>query len=74
MYKRGIRVCTGTGIGASLSTCIQNPNWYNLTTSFKEIDANCYKLGSSSGLALIKTRPLAQQYLALFTSISNQNG
>ncbi|KAH6968115.1 hypothetical protein DER45DRAFT_638422 [Fusarium avenaceum] len=28
MYKRGIRVCTGTGIGASLSTCIQNPNWF----------------------------------------------
>jgi len=28
LYKRGIRVCTGTGLGASLSTCIQNPNWY----------------------------------------------
>ncbi|KAG5657955.1 hypothetical protein KAF25_006906 [Fusarium avenaceum] len=28
MFKRGIRVCTGTGIGASLSTCIQNPNWF----------------------------------------------
>ncbi|KAM0232855.1 hypothetical protein ACHAP5_010620, partial [Fusarium lateritium] len=28
MYKRGIRVCTGTGIGASLSTCIQSPNWF----------------------------------------------
>ncbi|KAF4976238.1 hypothetical protein FZEAL_7076 [Fusarium zealandicum] len=28
MYKRGIRVCTGTGIGAALSTCIQNPNWF----------------------------------------------
>lgn len=23
IYKRGIRVCTGTGIGASLSTCLQ---------------------------------------------------
>jgi hypothetical protein len=23
LYKRGIRVCTGTGIGAALSTCIQ---------------------------------------------------
>ncbi|KAK2463143.1 hypothetical protein APHAL10511_004798 [Amanita phalloides] len=28
IYKRGIRVCTGTGIGAALSTCIQNPDWY----------------------------------------------
>lgn len=34
MYKRGIRVCTGTGIGASLSTCIQNPNWYDVTRYF----------------------------------------
>ena len=23
LYKRGIRVCTGTGLGASLSTCLQ---------------------------------------------------
>lgn len=28
LYKRGIRVCTGTGLGASLSTCLQNPDWY----------------------------------------------
>ncbi|KAL0070352.1 hypothetical protein AAF712_002540 [Marasmius tenuissimus] len=28
LYKRGIRVCTGTGLGAALSTCLQNPNWY----------------------------------------------
>ncbi|KAI0827884.1 hypothetical protein BC628DRAFT_1417997 [Trametes gibbosa] len=28
VYKRGIRVCTGTGLGASLSTCLQNPDWY----------------------------------------------
>lgn len=28
MYKRGIRVCTGTGIGAALSTCIQSKDWY----------------------------------------------
>ncbi|KAH9967880.1 hypothetical protein BC827DRAFT_1373120 [Russula dissimulans] len=28
LYKRGIRICTGTGIGAALSTCIQSPNWY----------------------------------------------
>ncbi|KAH7359288.1 hypothetical protein B0T11DRAFT_244541 [Plectosphaerella cucumerina] len=28
MYKRGIRVCTGTGIGAALSTCIQSPDWF----------------------------------------------
>lgn len=27
MFKRGIRICTGTGIGAALSTCIQSPNW-----------------------------------------------
>ncbi|TFK72520.1 hypothetical protein BDN72DRAFT_836089, partial [Pluteus cervinus] len=25
LYKRGIRVCTGTGIGAALSTCLQSP-------------------------------------------------
>ena len=28
LYKRGIRICTGTGIGAALSTCIQSPYWY----------------------------------------------
>ncbi|TRM69136.1 hypothetical protein BD626DRAFT_543984 [Schizophyllum amplum] len=28
LYRRGVRVCTGTGIGAGLATCIQNPNWY----------------------------------------------
>ncbi|KAH6974959.1 hypothetical protein BKA56DRAFT_675025 [Ilyonectria sp. MPI-CAGE-AT-0026] len=28
MYNRGIRICTGTGIGAALSTCIQSPNWF----------------------------------------------
>jgi len=28
MFKRGIRICTGTGIGAALSTCIQSPNWF----------------------------------------------
>ncbi|KAH7303441.1 hypothetical protein B0I35DRAFT_472285 [Stachybotrys elegans] len=28
MFKRGIRVCTGTGIGAALSTCIQSKNWF----------------------------------------------
>ncbi|KAK0450670.1 hypothetical protein EV421DRAFT_1703900 [Armillaria borealis] len=28
LYTRGIRVCTGTGIGAALSTCIQSPNWF----------------------------------------------
>ncbi|KZP29258.1 hypothetical protein FIBSPDRAFT_1038934 [Athelia psychrophila] len=28
LYKRGIHVCTGTGIGAALSTCLQNPDWY----------------------------------------------
>lgn len=28
LYKRGIRICTGTGIGAALSTCIQSPDWY----------------------------------------------
>ncbi|KAF9246561.1 hypothetical protein BU15DRAFT_39714 [Melanogaster broomeanus] len=26
LYKRGIRICTGTGLGAALSTCIQSPN------------------------------------------------
>ncbi|KAJ3575058.1 hypothetical protein NP233_g1351 [Leucocoprinus birnbaumii] len=28
LYKRGIRVCTGTGLGAALSTCLQSPNWF----------------------------------------------
>ncbi|KZP04466.1 hypothetical protein FIBSPDRAFT_730620 [Athelia psychrophila] len=28
LYKRGIRVCTGTGIGAALSTCLQSPDWH----------------------------------------------
>ncbi|KAF8497083.1 hypothetical protein F5888DRAFT_1614018 [Russula emetica] len=28
LYKRGIRLCTGTGIGAALSTCIQSPDWF----------------------------------------------
>lgn len=27
MFRRGIRICTGTGIGAALSTCIQSPDW-----------------------------------------------
>jgi hypothetical protein len=27
LYKRGVRICTGTGIGAALSTCIQSPDW-----------------------------------------------
>ncbi|KAH7104938.1 hypothetical protein BKA62DRAFT_430130 [Auriculariales sp. MPI-PUGE-AT-0066] len=28
LYKRGIRICTGTGIGAALSTCIQSRDWF----------------------------------------------
>ncbi|KAJ6611278.1 hypothetical protein B0H10DRAFT_1809850 [Mycena sp. CBHHK59/15] len=28
IYRRGIRVCTGTGLGAALSTCLQSPDWY----------------------------------------------
>ncbi|KAF2276598.1 uncharacterized protein EI97DRAFT_473796 [Westerdykella ornata] len=28
MFNRGIRICTGTGIGAALSTCIQSKNWF----------------------------------------------
>ncbi|KAK7473073.1 hypothetical protein VKT23_001176 [Stygiomarasmius scandens] len=28
LYKRGIRVCTGTGLGAALATCLQSPDWY----------------------------------------------
>ncbi|KAJ7072637.1 hypothetical protein C8F01DRAFT_1243674 [Mycena amicta] len=26
LYKRGIRICTGTGLGAALSTCLQSPD------------------------------------------------
>jgi len=28
IYKRGIEVCTGTGLGSALSTCLQSPDWY----------------------------------------------
>jgi hypothetical protein len=28
LYKRGVRICTGTGLGAALSTCIQSKDWY----------------------------------------------
>lgn len=28
LYRRGIRICTGTGIGAALSTCLQNDGWF----------------------------------------------
>lgn len=28
LYRRGIHVCTGSGIGSALSTCIQNSDWY----------------------------------------------
>ncbi|KAJ7219073.1 hypothetical protein GGX14DRAFT_589811 [Mycena pura] len=30
LYTRGIRICTGTGIGAALSTCLQSPYWWVL--------------------------------------------
>jgi hypothetical protein len=38
LYKRGVRVCTGTGLGAALSTCLQvavhfSTNGYILTFS-----------------------------------------
>jgi len=28
LYRRGIYICTGSGIGSALSTCIQNPDWF----------------------------------------------
>ncbi|KAG8884384.1 hypothetical protein FRB97_004393 [Tulasnella sp. 331] len=28
LYKRGIRIATGTGIGAALSTCLQSKDWF----------------------------------------------
>jgi len=28
LYRRGICICTGSGIGAVLSTCIQLDNWF----------------------------------------------
>jgi len=28
LYRRGIHVCTGSGIGAALSTCLQSSDWY----------------------------------------------
>ena len=27
LYKRGVRICTGTNISAALSTCLQSPDW-----------------------------------------------
>ena len=27
LHRRGVRVCTGTGLGAALSTCLQSPDW-----------------------------------------------
>ncbi|KAG2015605.1 nonribosomal peptide synthetase 12 [Coprinopsis cinerea AmutBmut pab1-1] len=40
LYRRGIRVCTGTGLGAALSTCIQNPNCRDFSI---EIDSRTNK-------------------------------
>ncbi|KAH9998969.1 hypothetical protein BJV77DRAFT_1064469 [Russula vinacea] len=37
LYKRGIRICTGTGIGAALSTCLQSPDWYLIWIADDEI-------------------------------------
>ena len=28
LYRRGIAICTGSGIGAVLSTCVQLENWF----------------------------------------------
>jgi len=28
LYRRGICICTGSGIGAVLSTCVQLDNWF----------------------------------------------
>jgi hypothetical protein len=28
LYRRGIAICTGSGIGAVLSTCLQSPDWF----------------------------------------------
>lgn len=28
LYRRGIRIATGTGIGAALSTCLQSKDWF----------------------------------------------
>ena len=28
LYRRGIAICTGSGIGAVLSTCVQLDNWF----------------------------------------------
>ena len=30
MYRRGIAICTGSGIGAVLSTCVQLDNWFRI--------------------------------------------
>ncbi|KAI9508553.1 hypothetical protein F5148DRAFT_1283931 [Russula earlei] len=28
LYRRGIHICTGSGIGSALATCLQNLDWY----------------------------------------------
>src|SRR5258706_14371613 len=34
LYRRGICVCTGSGIGAVLSTCVQLDNWFLIWIGF----------------------------------------
>ncbi|KAJ7594973.1 hypothetical protein C8J56DRAFT_1044688 [Mycena floridula] len=45
LYKRGIRVCTGTGLGAALSTCLQSPDWYLIWIGSDQEISTCYALG-----------------------------
>jgi len=56
-------MCTGTGIGAALSTCIQSKNWYAAAPkhTLKTIFSN-FLLGSLFGSALIKRKHLDQPY------------
>lgn len=28
LYRRGVCICTGSGVGAVLSTCLQSPDWF----------------------------------------------
>ncbi|KAF4965256.1 hypothetical protein FSARC_6925 [Fusarium sarcochroum] len=59
MYKRGIRVCTGTGIGAALSTCIQSPNWQGNDDMMQ----GCYMVTQN-----LKENNMASQYEEKFNN------
>lgn len=51
MFRRGVAVCTGSGIGAVGSTCIQNEDWFLVW-----IGANLEESYGEELMELIKTK------------------